>query len=145
MMLQRFNQNPMNQFRHELDRLISGGFAGFPDSFPGQWTQRFPALNVWQDETNLFVEAEVPGLTLDQVEVVVQGDQLTIKGESSVGKVEDAKYTTRERVERKFTRNVSLPVAVNAEAVKATLKDGVLTVTLPKAQEVLPKRIEVKG
>lgn len=145
MLLQRMNGPSINQFRNELDKLITGTLGGFPEGFGGHWMNRFPALNVWQDEANVFTEAEVPGMALDELEVFVQGDQLTIKGESKAESKHDGEFTTRERVERKFCRTVQLPIAVDAENVTASLKDGVLTVTMPKAQDVLPKRIEVKG
>ncbi|MHC5110712.1 MAG: Hsp20/alpha crystallin family protein [Planctomycetota bacterium] len=151
MLLQRFSPLfPASQLRDDLDRLLSNAFTHFPDGFNVSGWGRFPALNVWQDEANLFVEAEVPGLSLDELQVFVEGDALIIKHEHKSeheegDKTDDTNYITRERVQRTFSRTVQLPLRVDEDKVSATLKDGVLTVTLPKAQEVLPHRIEVKG
>jgi len=114
--------------------------AGWP--VPGRVT--FPALNVWSDESNLFVEAEVPGLGLNDLDVAVVGDELTIGGERRQVPKEGVAHHRRERGIGKFSRSVRLPFAVDATAVRAQLQSGVLTVTLPKAPELRPRRIEVK-
>jgi HSP20 family protein len=104
----------------------------------------FPALNAWSDDEHLFVEAEVPGLGMKDLEVVVVGDELTISGERRDPPQENVAHHRRERGVGKFSRKVRLPFAVDAGAVQAQLQSGVLTVTLPKAPELRPRRIEVK-
>ena len=119
-------------------------FEGIMDNAPfGR--RAFPALNVWEDDTQLFVEAEVPGLKLDDLELLVEGDELTVKGSRKDLDDEGASFHRRERGTGNFSRIVRLPVEVDADKVQATLRDGILTVTLPKAQAVLPRKIEVTG
>jgi HSP20 family protein len=104
----------------------------------------FPALNAWNDESSLYVEAEVPGLGLEDLEVAVVGDELTISGERRDVPEDGVAHHRRERGVGTFSRRVRLPFAVDAGAVEAQLQHGVLTVTLPKAPELRPRRIEVK-
>lgn len=108
-------------------------------------TTLFPALNVWADDAALHVEAEVPGLGLQDIDVTVMGDELTISGERA--DVVDATVTQhrRERGVGKFSRTVHLPVAVEPGRVEASLKDGVLSITLPKAEALRPRKIEVRN
>lgn len=137
--------NPANRLRNEMEQLVSNmlgpGAMGFPE------TRVFPAVNVWEDEKNLYAEAEVPGIRFEEIEVFVQGNDLTIKGErkDAANSEKQTSYHRRERGAGAFSRTVSLPVSVNAGKVSAALRDGVLLVTLPKADEVLPRRIQVNG
>ena len=146
MMLRRINY-PVVRFRDGIDRLMDNFLENAPSEFPfGVWGHRtFPALNVWEEGDKLLAEAEVPGLKMDDLEVTVQGDELTIKGERQADEEEDVTYHRRERGLGRFSRVIRLPVEVNADKVQATLRDGVLTITLPKAEAVLPRKIEVKG
>lgn len=105
----------------------------------------FPALNIWEDGDNLMAEAEVPGLKLDDVEILVEGDELTIKGKFNTPELEEASYLRRERVVGEFSRTITLPRTVNSERVEATLKDGVLTIKLPKAEEAKARKITVRS
>jgi HSP20 family protein len=127
-----------------VDRLFEDFFEGVPAALPfGR--RPFPTLNIWEDDTKLHVEAELPGLKLDDLELYVDGTELTIKGQRQKSLEEGATFHRRERGVGPFTRVIQLPVEVDAEKVQATLRDGILTLTLPKAQAVLPRRIEVKG
>lgn len=104
-----------------------------------------PALDVFEDKDNVIVKADLPGLTKDDVEITLQDDVLTLRGEKKQEKeVKEENYHRVERVYGSFNRSVSLPVAVDANKVEATFKDGVLRITLPKAEEAKPKQIKVK-
>ncbi len=106
----------------------------------------YPALNMWQDDNNLIVEAELPGMELEDIEIFVDdGNQLTIKGERKAPVRETGAWHRRERGFGNFVRTVELPSMVNAEKVEAVLKNGVLTMTLPKPEEVKPRKITVKA
>jgi HSP20 family protein len=133
--------------RHELDRLFDGFAEGFPslDTFGTFGARTFPAVNVWEDGATLYAEAEIPGLAMDQVDVSVLGDELTIKGERKDVGSKSVTHHRRERGVGSFVRVLRLPVEVDADKVEATLRDGVLTISLPKAQAALPRKIEVKG
>jgi HSP20 family protein len=133
----------LNELQREMNRL----FDGYGPHLNGGTLTRpatFPALNVWEDGNSLYAEAEIPGVSQDDIEVYAVGNELTVKGTRKPREGEDVAYHRRERGTGEFTRVVTLPIDVNADKVQASLKDGVLTVTLPKAEEAKPKRITVK-
>ena len=133
---------PFGDLRREVDRLLDDYAAPLVSGR----ARSFPALNVWENEDNLFVEAELPGFTMNDVELTVIGDELSIKGERKAGPAEEqATFHRRERGIGPFSRFITLPVDVDADRVEAVLRDGVLTITLPKAAEAKPRRIQVKG
>jgi HSP20 family protein len=106
----------------------------------------FPALNAWSDEENFYLEAEIPGMSLDELEIFVSdGKILTIKGRRADLQIEGANWLRRERGSGSFEREIQLPGRIDQNAVDATMKQGVLTLKLPKAQEIRPKRISVKA
>jgi len=131
------------RLRNEMDRVFSG-LLGTEMPFTGG-NAGAPALNIWDEGEVLVVEAELPGLRMEDIEVLVCNDELTIKGERWATGSEDATFHRRERSIGKFSRVVRLPVAINSNAVEASLKNGVLTIRLPKAQEVLPRKVTVTG
>lgn len=133
----------MNRLRDEMDRLFARRGAGSWSLFP---TVTYPAMNVWEDEQRLYVEAELPGLDLGDLEIYVNaGNQLTVKGERKSPAVEHGTWHRRERGCGTFSRTVELPSSVDANKVEAEFKNGVLLVTLPKAEEARPRRIAVKA
>jgi HSP20 family protein len=106
----------------------------------------FPALNVWEDDDAYHVSSELPGLELEDLEILVNGGkQLTIKGERKEPQVDDATWHRRERGFGSFARAVDLPGLVDSERVQARFHNGVLTVDLPKAEQAKPRRITVQG
>lgn len=106
--------------------------------------QNVPPVNISQDDQNLYVEVEVPGLTMENLEVEVIENTLTIKGSCEQVDEENRTYHRQERSKEEFTRSFNLNTEVVPENIEAVLKNGVLTITLPKRPEVQPKRIEVK-
>ncbi len=127
------------RMRRQLDNLLSRKdfttpfFAGVPV---------FPPLNIYEDSENIYVRAETAGVTADKVEISVEGDSLVISGERQhTGK--DFSYHRQEIETGKFSRAVSLPTKVNVDAVSARLENGILAITLPKSEEVKPKKIAV--
>ena len=106
----------------------------------------YPALNVWEDEGHLYLEAELPGMDLEDLEIFVTGgDQLTLKGERKQPAVENGTWYRQERGFGTFLRTVTLPSPVNADKVEARFLNGVLTITLPKAEAAKPRKITVKS
>jgi HSP20 family protein len=128
-----------------MDRLFSDFFEPAPRSrLHGAWGNESPALNVWEDEANYYAEAELPGYKLDELEIFVVKNELTLKGErKAVEEAKDATFHRRERTEGVFSRILRLPTDVDAEKVHAKLKDGVLTITLPKAEATKPRKISI--
>jgi HSP20 family protein len=105
----------------------------------------WPATNVFETKTAFVVRADVPGLTEADVSVTVEEETLVIRGERKVQVPEGYQVHLREREGVAFTRKVPLPARVDADAVTASLNEGVLTVTLPKAREAMPRQIAVKA
>ncbi len=106
----------------------------------------FPPLNVWEEEEAFNVEAELPGLTMNDVEIYVTGqNQLTVKGERNTGAPEKAVQHRQERQFGKFVRSLTLPSPVDDNKVEARLENGVLSVRLPKHERAKPRKIPVKA
>lgn len=106
-----------------------------------------PSLNVTQDERALYVRALLPGVVAEDLAVTAERGRLTISGRRVLAqKVEErGGYHRREREGGAFSRAIALPQPFDAERVEARFADGVLTVTLPKADEARPRRVVVKG
>ena len=129
----------LRSLQREMNRLFDGYESGIAMS-------RFPALNVWGNEENVVVTAELPGLEPDDLDIQVVNNQLTIKGERKGDKpAEDAVCHRAERDTGKFTRTVRLPYAVENDKVTAKYENGVLTVVMPRHEATKPKRIEIKA
>lgn len=134
----------MVSLREAMDRLFDDAFTrpmGLSEGFG-----RGPAVDMYQTDDEVVVQATVPGMKADDVQISVTGDTITIKGE--VKEKVDAKekaYHIREQRWGSFERTLALPTAVVSEKAKAEFEDGVLTITLPKAEEVKPKMITIKA
>ncbi|MBN2474817.1 MAG: Hsp20/alpha crystallin family protein [Pirellulales bacterium] len=139
----RNTRHPMHQLRDEMDRLLTG-FLGQPSGGPWPGVGRgHPAVNLWEDADAMIVELEVPGVKKDQIDISVVGDELSLKIERPDPTPEDVTYHRRERPVGAFGRVLRLPADVDAGRVEAELSDGVLTITLPKAENAKPRKIEV--
>ena len=134
--------NTINRLREEMDHLFENFLGGAQRVAGAGFVQGYPAVNVWEDEQNLYAEAEVPGLTMDELEIYVVGNELTVRGERKEG--EEQAYHRRERGVGKFQRVLPLPLPIDSEKVEARLHDGVLTITMPKAEAAKPRKIQVK-
>jgi len=141
--LRRIPRVPLVELRREMDRLFNG-FLGPGPFNPASGPRAFPTLNVWEDSECLFAEAEVPGLNMKDLEILIQGNELTIKGQRQTIDGDDVQYHRRERGTGEFARFVTLPMEVNADKVEATLKDGVLTIMMPKSETARARKITVK-
>jgi HSP20 family protein len=134
---------PVGQLRDEFDRHFNRLF-NFPSLSAGLSNGRgFPALNVWESGDVFYAEAEVPGLTNDDLEISVVGSELTLKGQRKDSAEEGATFHRRERGIGAFSRVVRLPAEVDSSKVQANLRDGVLLITLPKHEAAKPRKIQV--
>lgn len=104
----------------------------------------FPAMNVTQDADAYYVRCELPGVNPDDIEVNVVNRTLSVSGKREVIQEEGVSYHRRERASGSFGRSVVLPLAVEAGSVDAAYRNGVLTITLPLADEVKPRQIAVR-
>jgi HSP20 family protein len=113
------------------------------------WTEMLEPgvpLDLLQTDDEVIVKASIPGLTAEDIEISITGEMLTIRGEVKQDeKQEGAHYHIRERRLESFSRSIALPTLVNAENAKAEFENGILTLTLPKVEEVKPKTITVKA
>jgi HSP20 family protein len=135
--------NQVQQLQSEMNRLFDRW--GAPAAPFGNLVA-FPPVNIWEDGEQLHVEAELPGLSLKDLEIFVTGgDQLTLKGERKTPSPEKAAWHRRERLYGSFHRTFTLPFRVDAEKVEACLENGVLHVTLAKHESARPRKIPVKG
>lgn len=143
MLAARWEPSEMNRLRSEMHRL----FDQWRTNPAMQYAPSvYPPLNLWEDANQLYVEAELPGLELDDLEIFVNGDnQLSIKGERKQPSLDNGTWHRQERGFGSFSRLVELPCLVNSAAVEAEFKDGVLTVKLPKREEAKPRKIKIKA
>jgi len=149
-MLYLARRNPVREamaLHNALDRLFDETFFRPFGYWAGETNGvRTLALDMYETDDNLIVEAALPGIAPEDVEISVQDGVLTIKGEIKREAEENVTYHLRERYPyTAFERALTLPVDINADAAEATFKNGILTLVLPKAEEVKPKRIEVKA
>ncbi|MFL5735375.1 MAG: Hsp20/alpha crystallin family protein [Chloroflexia bacterium] len=106
----------------------------------------YPAVNFWTGEDSLILTSELPGVTLDGLDISVVGDTLTLRGTRAPEQLpEGATYHRRERQGGRFTRVHQLPFRVEPDEVSATLKNGLLNITLPRAHADRPRKIQVKS
>jgi HSP20 family protein len=139
---QPLNVADWSRWQNEMDRMFERVAGGVPRRFA---QAAYPALNLWEDSDKLCVEAELPGFELDDLEIFVNGGkQLTIKGQRQQVAGEGGVWHRQERTFGAFERTIELPHDVDADKVSAELKQGVLTIALPKREEAKPRRIAVK-
>ncbi len=133
----------LSTLRREMDRLMERFFGEplGPERSAGMWS---PRTDVTETKDSVTIKAELPGLEAKDVEVSLSGDMLTIKGEKKQEKEEkDEHHHLVERSYGAFSRMVRLPAPVAADKIKATFKNGVLTVTLPKTEDAKQKAIPI--
>lgn len=136
----------MVTLRHAMDRLFEESVIS-----PLAWRRLegetvTPALDVHETEDDLVVTAALPGVKAEDVDISITGQSLSIRGELKADeKVERDRYIYRERRFGSFHRQLSLPVRVVGEKATATFEDGLLTLRIPKAEEVKPRQIQVKA
>jgi HSP20 family protein len=126
----------------QLNRLFSDFFGRVSqDQNLTTWS---PAVDIHENEHELIVKADVPGVKPEELDIRVENNILTIRGERKFAKKTDEKnYLRVERTYGSFARSFSLANTVNTEAIKADYKDGVLTLVVPKREEAKPKQIKV--
>lgn len=142
--LERFD--PVRDIQTEVNRLFDS-FFGRPVTLAGAlgaerlWA---PVADMYETKDDLVVSLEVPGVREKDVTVSITGDLLTVKGERKFEReIKDESYHRLERAFGKFERTIQLPMPVQSDKVKATYRDGVLEIRLPKVEEVKPKEIKI--
>lgn len=133
-------RDPLCDFRHiqeQMNRLVAGARFSRPNEQP--------PLNVWSDQEELVVQAELPGFAADDIDISVVQQTLTVSGSRKPEELKEGEnFHRRERWTGKFERSLKLPFEVASDGVEAEFKNGVLSVRLPRAEESKPKKIVVK-
>jgi HSP20 family protein len=132
----------MMTLREAMDRLFDDAFTR-PLSGRDGWS--VPAIDMYQTEDEVVVKATLPGFSPDDVQINVTGDMLTLRGETKhEEETQEKSWHIREHRFGRFERTIPLPVQVTADRANAEFENGMLTITLPKAEEVKPKTIAVR-
>ena len=142
MALERRPVRSLTDLQQDMNRLFENVF-GQPMTASGERTLT-PRCDVWETKDDLVVAFELPGVNEKEVGVSITGDLLTLRGERRwADAAQEATYHHVERVYGKFERSIQVPMPVQADKVKASYREGVLTVTLPKVEEVKPRDIKI--
>ena len=146
MTLQRWDPfREVTSLRDAMDRLIQESVVLPSAAATSAAAGRF-GIDLAETENEFVVKAELPGVKPEDVQVTVQGATLTIRGQSAAEDEQQGTYWhVRERRSGTFHRSVTLPMPVNADQAQAQFEHGILTLTLPKAEEAKPKQIKLRG
>jgi len=138
----------MDSLRHEFDRLFDRVTT---PSLSSAWPTRFldsmrphPAVNLLEDDDNLYFEAELPGVDAGHLEISASDHAITVSGSRAVETPDEASTLRHERSTMRFERTMRLPVGIEPDAIDARLDAGVLTITLPKVKPARTRRIDVR-
>lgn len=129
----------LSQFQRALEQLRSSNWLADSPSGSGA----YPPLNVFRKGDDIIIVAEVPGVSKTDLRIEVKGSTLRIAGSRQIGQVGSASTHRRERRGGRFDRTIELPVAIDAEAVKAECRDGVLALHLPRAEHDKPRSVPI--
>ena len=133
----------MMTLREAMDHLFDDAFTR-PLTLRDDWSA--PAIDMYQTDNEIVVKASLPGIKADQVQINITGEVLTLKGEVKHEEEKNNKaWHIREQRWGAFERSVALPTEVVADKAKAEFENGILTITLPKAEDVKPKIISIKA
>jgi HSP20 family protein len=136
--------NPLGRLHNEVDDLFDGFFRGLDKPFVGY--KAWPTIDVAEQDDAIVVRAEVAGCKPEEIDISVYGNTLTISGEKKETKEEKNKgYYHMESTYGNFRREVTLPTDVDSAKVEATCTDGVLSITLPKAEVSKAVKVQVKN
>ena len=134
----------LERFKKQMDRLFldRGGFGLGRDLV---CSGVYPAMNISEDADKIYVQAELPGIQGEDLDVSVEGNTLTLRGERKIDVAEDVAYHRRERTTGWFRKSVTLPGDVDPSRVEANFKNGRLFIAMPKAEHAKPRKIEIKA
>jgi len=131
----------MDRLQHDMNRLFDSYYPVRQHTAPN-----FPAMNVWSSDEGLVLTAEVPGIRPEDIDVSVVGETLNLTGSRKPEDLkEGGRYHRQERGYGKFSRTIQLPFPVDVNKVDATFKNGLLHISLPRAEADKPRKIAVKS
>jgi HSP20 family protein len=133
----------MITLRQAVDRMLDESFArGAETHGTGAWLL---PMDAYITDEAIVIRADVPGISADELEITLEGDALTIRGEIKREEADNRKYVLLERPTGRFERTLTVNTPIDHEKVEASFKDGVLTLTMPKAEAVKPRQIAIKS
>lgn len=142
--IHKSRNNGLATLHHEMDDLFDSFFRGLDRPFAGY--KAWPAIDVAEEDNAIVVRAEVPGCKAEDIDISVFGNRLTISGEKKLTEEKKEKgYYHVESSYGSFRRELTLPTDVDQEKIDAVCKDGVLSITLPKAEKSKAVKVKVKG
>jgi HSP20 family protein len=138
------NRNGLTRLHNEMDDLFDSFFRGLDRPFAGY--KAWPAIDIAEEENQIVVRAEVPGCKADDIDISVYGNTLTISGEKKHEEEKKEKgYYHVESTYGSFRREIVLPTDVDSGKIDAVCKEGILSITLPKAASAKAVKVKVKG
>lgn len=137
-----FEMDGLKREMRRLNRLMDETFPSNLSNFSRSGV--FPALNITEDKENYYIRTELPGIKSEDIDLQINGNSLTLSGKREAGiDQENVKYHRKERDSGSFSRGISLPNDVDSEKVTASMENGLLTVTIGKAEAAKPKQITI--
>ena len=135
---QRAMWQEMSRLQEEMNKLFSRSNQPVANGFP--------PVNLWISQESAVVTAEIPGLTADDLDIAVVGDTLTIQGVRKAEELDnDSSYHRRERTNGRFMRAIQLPFRAEPDEVSASYRNGILNITVPRAQADRPRKVQIKN
>lgn len=133
----------LDRLRRQLDRMMPAREPGARFAMPGRGV--FPLLNLTEDKDNYYLRAELPGVKAEDLNIEATADNISISGERKLPEEnENARFHRRERNAGSFSRAIALPGRVDSDKISANMANGILTITVPKAESAKPRQIEIK-
>jgi HSP20 family protein len=134
----------MGRLKKDMDRLLARFFDDFAVPFLGRAFKEGPFIDLSETEDRLILRAEIPGVTPEDLDISISGDILSLRGEARQGFVtEEEGYRSTEREYGYFSRTIQLPCKVRIHEVKATYKDGLLSIDMPKCEPEPSREIKI--
>jgi HSP20 family protein len=131
----------LDRMRRQFERLFDSDL-GMQPGLIGSGV--FPQINLTEDADRFYLRAELPGVTSDQLEIQATGKNLSLSGERKIAaEGEGVRYHRRERDAGKFSRVIAMPSDIDPDRIEANLRDGILTIRVPKAEAVKPRQISI--
>jgi HSP20 family protein len=131
-----------DQVNRLFDEVASPRSEGREGASPRMWA---PLVDITETENEVVVTLDVPGVERDGIDVQLSGESLVVRGERKFARREGTSYVHLERLQGAFSRSFTIGVPVQPDRVSASYRDGVLTVTLPKAEAVKPRKVQIQS
>ena len=133
----------MNLLQNQMNRLFDSALQGWSDGDSNGTTSWTPAADIYESDNELVVNLDLPGVDPNMVDIRVENNVLTIRGERHLKEKQNENFHRVERLYGPFARAFTLSTSVDPEKIRANYKAGVLSITLPKAEAAKPKRIQI--